>query len=117
MGSTVVPCSGRSGTGGQCRALKPTFVHWFPALGPRHGPGNGPEEDFDLDFIQISILKFDHLVEFFVPNRLFALLEGLKLALNYHVAHGPLAHLISLNARLQWDVEYDESAGDLALLC
>ena len=45
------------------------------------------EKDFDLDLLQIAILKLHDLVESLLTNRRFGLLKGLVLALDDCPAH------------------------------
>jgi len=84
-------------------------------LGTGRGARHRAEKDLNLDLLQIPLLEFHHLIESLPPNRLFAGIKALVLALDDCLADGTLAFSVTFNAGFQRHVEQDQSGGNLEL--
>jgi hypothetical protein len=63
--------------------------------------GNRAKNNFDLDLVQVVVCQFDDLVEAFLADVHFGLLERLMLALDDGLTHSSLTGLVSLDTFLE----------------
>lgn len=83
----------------------------------RHGRlGNWAEDNLNLNVIQITITKFNNLLEAFLPDVRLGLAKRQIVALDHRGADRPLPQTVTLDTLLERHIEKKDHAGDMESL-
>jgi hypothetical protein len=86
--------------------------------GRRHGRlRNGAKDDFNLDFVQILLVKFDDLVKSFLPDVRLGLPKSQVVTLDHGTSYRPLPQSVMLDTFLERNIKKEDHAGNLKPLC
>jgi hypothetical protein len=86
--------------------------------GRRHGRlRNGAKDDFNLDFVEILLAKFDDLVKSFLPDVRLGLPKSQVVTLDHGTSYRPLPQSVMLDTFLERNIKKEDHAGNLKPLC
>jgi len=75
--------------------------------------GNGTEDNFNLNFVQVAVTKLNNLVKAFLPNVRLGLAKSQVVTLDYRSADRPFSQAIALDTFLQRHVKQEDCTRNL----